>query len=102
VIRASGCSDEEAFFWSSHGEAELDLLLVRGFHKRGFEIKYTSRPTLTRSMRLAMDDLGLETLDIVFPGDETFPLADGVTAVGLVRLVEQLAGGARTNREAEQ
>lgn len=102
VIRASGCSEEEAFFWSSHGKAELGLLLVRGFHKRGFEIKYTSRPTLTRSMRLAMDDLGLETLDIVFPGDETFPLADGVTAVGLVRLVEQLAGGARTNQEAEQ
>ncbi len=87
VIRASDAEEGEAFFWASHGKAELDLLLVRRTRRIGYEIKYTSRPAITKSMRMALQDLRLERLDVVFPGEDSFPLAENVRAIGLGKIV---------------
>jgi predicted AAA+ superfamily ATPase len=83
LIRASGASDEEVFFWGVHGQAELDLLIFRGGKRIGYEVKYTDRPKTTRSQHLALEHLRLDQLTIVVPGDADYPLADGIRVCGL-------------------
>lgn len=92
VVHATAAHREECFFWATHGGAELDLLIARGNQRFGFEMKRTSAPRITRSMRVALDDLALDRLDIVYPGSETFPLADRVRAVPLTRVFDEMDG----------
>ncbi|HEX9187084.1 MAG TPA: AAA family ATPase [Vicinamibacteria bacterium] len=68
--------------------AELDLLVVRGRRRWGFELKRTSAPTVSRSMHVAVADLRLERLDVVHGGAHSFPLAPRIRAVALARLLE--------------
>jgi hypothetical protein len=82
--------DRDAWFWGTHGGAELDLLLVRGGKRIGIELKYGDAPRTTRSMRIAIDDLGLERLLVVHPGTDSFPLADRIEAVSIRALPEHL------------
>ena len=79
---------EDAFFWATHNEAELDLLVFRGGRRYGFEFKYSDSPRLTKSMGIALADLGLERLFVVCPGNYRFPMAEKVEAVGLTRIGE--------------
>lgn len=90
VVRRLGARPEECFFWRTHGGAELDLLVVRGNQRRGFEIKRTSSPRVTKSMRVALEELRLKRLDVVYEGEKTFPLAPRVRAVPLSRILEDL------------
>jgi predicted AAA+ superfamily ATPase len=90
VVACLRARREECFFWSTYAGAELDLLVVRGRHRFGFEIKRTAAPSLTPSMRVAMEDLGLERLDVIHAGAETFPLAPRVRAVSFSRLLTDL------------
>lgn len=53
----------ESYFWATHEGAELDLLIVRGRRRLGFEIKRTTAPEITKSMRIALADLRLDRLD---------------------------------------
>jgi predicted AAA+ superfamily ATPase len=76
-----GARRDECFFWATHSGAELDLLVVRGAQRIGFEVKRTDAPAVTPSMRSAMSSLGLERLDVVHAGPRTFPLSDGIRAV---------------------
>jgi predicted AAA+ superfamily ATPase len=80
----------ECFFWATHTGAELDLLIVRGQRRLGFEIKHTSEPRVTPSMRVALEDLKLERLDVVHAGSETYPLSERVRAVSARRILEDL------------
>ena len=68
--------------------AELDLLIVRGSERRGFEIKRTTAPKLTRSLHVALKDLQLSGLDLIHAGKDTFLLAPEVRAVAASRLLE--------------
>jgi predicted AAA+ superfamily ATPase len=76
----------DAYFWATHSGAELDLLLVRDGRRYGIEIKRGDAPTLTPSMRIALDDLGLERLHVVYPGPRRYRLAASVEAVPLQEL----------------
>jgi len=80
----------DRWFWATHGGAELDLLVTKGGRRRGFEFKLSSTPKVTRSMRSAWQDLGLEVLDVVHPGPETWQLSDGIRALSLQRLAADL------------
>jgi predicted AAA+ superfamily ATPase len=60
AIRPAG-----AYFWSTHGGAELDLFFIQGGHRFGIEFKLTDAPTVTRSMRIALDDLKLRHLWVI-------------------------------------
>lgn len=73
----------QAYFWAVHGQAELDLLVMRKGKRIGFEFKFADAPRLTRSMRTAIQDLELDRLIVVYPGSRQYPLADGVDAVPL-------------------
>ena len=64
---------------------------MRGRTRLGFEIKLTRAPRLTTSIRIALEDLRLDRIDVVHAGDESFPLAERVRAVALGRLKDDVA-----------
>lgn len=76
-------AERDAYFWGTHGGAELDLLVVVGGRRYGFEIKFVDAPRVTRSMRVALDDLGLERLFVVFPGVRSVVLDERIEALAL-------------------
>ena len=73
----------EAYFWATHHEAELDLLVLAQGRRLGFEFKLKDAPILTRSMRIAIEDLKLDRLWVVYPGTKTYQLAQNVRVVPL-------------------
>ena len=83
---------EEAFFWATHQGAEIDLVLIKDGRMLGVECKRVDAPRLTPSMRIALDDLKLERIAVVYPGAKRFPLAERVEAVPLDALVEGMNG----------
>ncbi len=83
VVRVLGARPEECFFWATHAGAELDLLIVKGGKRLGYEFKFTEAPALTPSMKIAFKDLRLDSLQVLHAGQDGFPLADGVRAVPL-------------------
>ena len=91
IIDHLGLQDDQAHFWATHGGAELDLLLMRGARRAGVEIKRTSAPKVTRSMRIAIDSLGLEEVVVVYAGHESYRLGERVRAVAADRLGVDLA-----------
>ncbi|MBI4955054.1 MAG: ATP-binding protein [Myxococcales bacterium] len=90
IVARLGVRRERCFFWSTHQGAELDLFVVVGGKRLGFEIKRTTAPRVTKSMRIALADLGLERLDVVFEGRETYPLDARVRALPLARIFHDL------------
>jgi len=78
----------QAFFYATHGGAELDLLLVYHGRRYGFEMKLNEAPTLTRSMMVSLEDLGLEGLFVIYPGTRQYPLSERIRAVPLQALYE--------------
>lgn len=82
-----------AYFWATHGGAELDLLCFVGGKRHGFEFKLADAPGTTRSMHAAVTDLGLEHLWVVYPGAEAYPLGKRISALpvaGVRGLAERL------------
>ena len=90
VVRRLRARSDECFFWRTHTGAELDLLVVRGRRRLGFEIKRSSTPALTPSMRSALDDLKLESLTVVHAGQHSFPLERRVRAVAFRDLLGEI------------
>lgn len=74
---------DEAWFWATHAGAVLDLLLVRNGRRVGVEIKRMDAPRLTPSMRIALDDLALDKLVVLYPGERSYPLAQRVEVIPL-------------------
>ena len=90
VTERLGVEPEECHFWATHAGAELDLLIVRGQTRVGFEFKLTTTPSLTPSMRTALADLRLSRLDVIHAGTETFLLAPRIRAVAARRLLADI------------
>lgn len=90
VVARLGARADQCYFWATHAGAELDLLVVDGDHRRGFEFKRTSSPSITPSMRAALADLQLDRLDVVHAGAESFRLAPKLRAISAARLHEEL------------
>ena len=80
-------AENQSYFWGTQGGAELDLLIAKGGKKIGFEFKYADAPKITRSMRVAQEDLALDTLYIVHPGSDRFPLSDNTEALSLAAAI---------------
>ncbi len=79
---------DDAFFWSTHQGAEIDLLLRRGDRLLGIECKRGDAPRMTPSLRIATTDLGLERVAVVYPGTRRYPLSDVVEVVPSAALAE--------------
>lgn len=82
---------DDAYFWASHQGAEMDLVVFKGGRRIGIECKRVDAPTITPSMRIAMADLKLDEVRVVYPGTRRFPLAERIEAVPLVDLVKPTA-----------
>ena len=78
---------EQSFFWATHQGAELDLLMFRGRRRVGVEFKRADAPAITPSMRIAIEDLKLDALYVVYPGMHRFPMGEGIEAVPLWALL---------------
>lgn len=70
----------EPYFWATHSGAKLDLFFSRNGHRYGIELKFNEAPTISKSMRVALEDLQLSHLYIVYPGKESY-LIDGKISV---------------------
>ena len=69
------------YFWGTHGGAELDLFIRHHGRRYGFEFKYADAPGSTRSMRVALEDLRLDHLWVVYPGGETYDIDERLSVV---------------------
>jgi len=82
IIWRISADPEDCYFWASHQGAELDLLVVKNGKRMGFEIKYTSAPKLTKSMRTVAEDLKLDSFTVIYPGNIDYPLTENIQVVG--------------------
>lgn len=80
----------DVYFWATHAGAELDLLVFVGGKRYGLEFKYADAPARTRSMLAAVQDLKLEQLWVVYPGDQDYQLDDKIAALPITSLPSQL------------
>lgn len=74
IIFHLDAQQEECYFWGTHQQAELDLLIIKNGKRLGFEIKYSGAPKLTKSMQIVQKDLALDSLTVVYPGDIEYAL----------------------------
>ena len=91
----------DTYFWATHSGAELDLLVMIGGRRHGFEFKYSDAPGHTRSMSVAMQDLNLEHLWVVYPGNQEYPLEKKISVIpasSLPILSEKVRKGVKTYR----
>jgi uncharacterized protein len=83
---------DEAYFWATHNGAELDLLLFARGRRFGVEVKHADAPTLTPSMRIALADLQLDYLTVLYPGTKQYALGERITVVPVAMLAENRIG----------
>ena len=96
--------ERNIYFWATQSGAELDILAETPKGRIGIEAKRGDAPGSTKSMRIAMEDLKLKRLLVVYPGDQSYDLGGGIRAIPLQALrseIEQarpkraVSGGAR-------
>ncbi len=90
ILQVLRAEDGESYFWATNRGAEIDLLVEQGGRLRGFEVKRTSAPAITPSMRIALNDLELSQIDVIYPGEKSFPLSERIRAVAADRILEDL------------
>jgi predicted AAA+ superfamily ATPase len=86
VIKAA--APDEAYFWGTHAGAELDLLLLKDGKRIGVECKRMDAPRLTPSMHIAMEDLQLYRLIVIYPGLHPYSLGEKIQSIPLASLAE--------------
>jgi hypothetical protein len=90
VVQRLGARRDECCFWATHQGAELDLLVVRGRCRLGFEFKRTQAPQMTAAMQIALADLHLDELTVVHAGTESWVMGERTRAVAARSLLEQI------------
>ncbi len=83
VIRYHKADPYECYFWCTQSHAEPDLLLIKDGEKKGFEFKYGDAPKLTKSMVIAMQDLKLDELTVIYPGVKSYFLQEKIRVISL-------------------
>lgn len=86
----------DAYFWATHSGAELDLMVTIAGKRHGFEFKYTDAPGRKRAMHIAIKDLGLEHLWVIYPGDQKYTLDSKITAIPLEEILQLAQTGLTT------
>ncbi len=91
IIAASESRD--IYFWSTHSGAEIDLLIFKDGKRLGFEMKYTDAPRTSKSMRIAIEDLKLDILNIVYPGRKSYPIDRDISALSILDVAGRFTQG---------
>lgn len=92
LIKFYGVDYENSYFWGSHNKAELDLLLTYKNKVLGFEFKLSDAPKLTPSMRIAVEDLELDELNVIYPGTKAYKLGENITVRPLIDFINAEEG----------
>jgi len=74
----------EAFFWSTHSGAEIDLFFQYRGRRYGVEFKFSEAPKITKSMHAALNDLHLDHLWIIYPGKSSYPADEKISVCPLI------------------
>lgn len=85
IIKHFG-SQEDYYFWRTQTGVELDLLMIKGGKRYGFEIKLSDAPQITESMRIALKDLKLEHLYIINNLDVQYKKEERISVLGIDQL----------------
>ena len=88
IITCFQIPEHDYYFWSTANEAELDLLIFKNGKRFGFEFKYTDSPKITKSMHIALQDLKLDHLYLIYPGNKSFAMHEKITVYGFTTLQE--------------
>jgi len=87
VIRFEKVDPLDCYFWSTQANTELDLLLFKEGKKIGFEFKYADMPRMTKSMHIALEDLKLDQLTVIYPGEKSYRPHEKVLICGLAKYI---------------
>lgn len=71
------------FFWSTHANAELDLLMFYKGKRLGFEFKFNETPKISKSIRIALKDLKLDGVKIIYPGSKFYYIDDNIEVISI-------------------
>ncbi len=77
-----------AYFWATHNGAEIDLLLQSHGKWIGVEVKFNEAPKITNSMRIALQDLNLDYLWVVYPGEHRYPVHQKISVLPITQVNE--------------
>lgn len=88
IINHLNAKPEDCYYWGIHGQAELDLLIIKDGKRLGFEFKYTDSPKINQSMNIAYEYLQLDSMVIITPGNQTYPLSEHMSVFGLVEYLK--------------
>jgi hypothetical protein len=79
---------EQAWFYGIHAGSELDLLFMHKGKRLGVEIKREDAPGMTRSMHVALADLDLHKLYVIYPGSRRYALGPKVESIPVKMLAD--------------
>jgi predicted AAA+ superfamily ATPase len=78
---------DETYYWATHNGAEIDLVMIKEGRMFGVECKHLDAPKLTPSMKIALQDLQLERILVIYPGTRRYEIADRIEAVPFEEVV---------------
>ncbi|MCD4814626.1 ATP-binding protein [bacterium] len=79
----------EAYFWATHNGAEIDLVFIKGNNRYGIECKHMDAPTLTPSMRNALQELELKHITVIYPGKQRYKIHKQVSVMPLETVIQE-------------
>lgn len=83
---------DHPYFWATHQGAEIDLVFNKGGRMHGVEIKRADAPTMTPSMRIALEDLKLERIAVIYPGNRRYSIHKQVDVVPFDEILDGMKG----------
>jgi len=69
----------ESYYWATHNGAEIDLFFIYQGRRYGVEVKFSEAPKVSRSVHVALNDLNLNHLWIIYPGQQAYPVDNRIT-----------------------
>jgi predicted AAA+ superfamily ATPase len=82
----------QPYFYRTAAGAEIDLVLDFGHEIWAVEIKKTTAPKLSKGFHIACDDLNPARKYVVYGGNESFQMKEGITAIPLIQLLGEIDG----------
>ena len=83
--------DWQPNFYRTTNGAEIDLVLSRARTRIGVECKAATAPTLSRGMRQALHDLGIDEAWIIAPVTEPYPVSQTCMVSPLAHFLQHQA-----------
>lgn len=87
IIRHLSADKESCFYWRTQNGAELDLIILKDGKIHGFEFKYSSKPSLTKSLHYVLEDLMPDSVTVITPENEEYLIHEKIRVCGLTKFI---------------